>query len=458
MRNRSAIRISANADAPFRGTSANLRQQEAETLVACSRPSPLSVPRHPPEARRPCPSVNSNPARRASPAACASAAGGGESASRCGCPTGPSGTTCTWHSRGSGARSPSTPASARGAPPRSAPGRRDGLRPRVQGHQARGDPRARGGAGHAEKVGEADCDALRASEPAADASAPEAPCVASAHPREPRPVAPEARRPRPARDRRGTPRAVAAGFGYDAAGDGVVLGMLPLCGVFGYDSALGALAGGARVVLQEAFDGGRGGAAGGAPRVTRANGSDAMVLRLLEAAPDPPLREAGFAAFDGDPRAVVDAADAPARRPTCVTARPRSRRCSRTRRRTARPSGARSPGAPRLAGDRGAGLRRRRARDPRPERDGRLPRRRAARAHVRRLPPDRRPRPRHRRTASPSRPRGDTLRLGGFLVRPREIEGFLEQGDDGAEAAVVAVDHEGAQRPVASVVARGGAG
>src|SRR6185295_10492895 len=26
--------------------------------------------------------------------------------------------------------------------------------------------------------------------------------------------------------------------------------------------------------------------------------------------PDPPLREAGFAAFDGDPRSVVDAADA----------------------------------------------------------------------------------------------------------------------------------------------------
>ena len=45
-------------------------------------------------------------------------------------------------------------------------------------------------------------------------------------------------------------------------------------------------------------------------RVTHANGSDAMVLRLLEAAPDPPLREAGFAAFDGDPRAVVNAADA----------------------------------------------------------------------------------------------------------------------------------------------------
>ena len=48
--------------------------------------------------------------------------------------------------------------------------------------------------------------------------------------------------------------------------------------------------------------------------------------------------------------------------------------------------------------------------------------------------------------------RGDALRLGGFLVSPREIEAFLEQGDDIAEAAVVAVEHEGAQRPVAFAV------
>ena len=52
--------------------------------------------------------------------------------------------------------------------------------------------------------------------------------------------------------------------------------------------------------------------------------------------------------------------------------------------------------------------------------------------------------------------RGDALRLGGFLVSPREIEAFLEQGDDVAEAAVVAVEHEGAQRPVAFAVARDG--
>ncbi len=53
--------------------------------------------------------------------------------------------------------------------------------------------------------------------------------------------------------------------------------------------------------------------------------------------------------------------------------------------------------------------------------------------------------------------RGDTLRLGGFLVSPREIEAFLEEGDDIAAAAVVAVEDDGAQRPVAFVVASEGA-
>ncbi len=103
-------------------------------------------------------------------------------------------------------------------------------------------------------------------------------------------------------------RAVAAGFGYDQP-DCTVLAMLPLCGVFGYDSALGALAGGAPVVLQAIFD------ADGAVElatqhgVTHANGSDAMALRMLAAGTPPALRELGFAAFEGDPMRVIEAAD-----------------------------------------------------------------------------------------------------------------------------------------------------
>ena len=48
--------------------------------------------------------------------------------------------------------------------------------------------------------------------------------------------------------------------------------------------------------------------------------------------------------------------------------------------------------------------------------------------------------------------RGDALRLGGYLVNPREIEDFLEAQDGVAQAGVVAVEIDGAQRPVAFVV------
>lgn len=48
---------------------------------------------------------------------------------------------------------------------------------------------------------------------------------------------------------------------------------------------------------------------------------------------------------------------------------------------------------------------------------------------------------------------GDTLRLGGFLVAPAEIETALIERDDIAQAQVVAVDLERGARPVAFVIA-----
>lgn len=48
---------------------------------------------------------------------------------------------------------------------------------------------------------------------------------------------------------------------------------------------------------------------------------------------------------------------------------------------------------------------------------------------------------------------GDTLRLGGFLVAPAEIETTLVELDEIAEAQVVAVDLERGARPVAFVIA-----
>jgi fatty-acyl-CoA synthase len=304
------------------------------------------------------------------------------------------------------------------------------------------------------RVGEPAYDALLEHEPAPDASAPDAACVAftsSGTTGRPKLVV---------HTQRGIvahARAVAADFGYDAP-DCVALAMLPLCGVFGYDSALGALAGGAPVVLQEAFDAGEAARLVERHRVTHANGSDAMVLRLLEAAPDPPLREAGFAAFDRDPRAVVDAADAAGTTAymcygsTEVQALLAHAPQDGTPERRAIAGGA--PVSPetevRVSSDgeleiRGPSVMAGYLGDEVPDftSDGFL------------------------RTGDLGREtddgfaftarRGDALRLGGFLVGPREIEAFLEQGDDVAEAAVVAVEHEGAQRPVAFAVARDGA-
>jgi fatty-acyl-CoA synthase len=304
------------------------------------------------------------------------------------------------------------------------------------------------------RVGEAGYDALLAHEPAPDAAGPDAPCVAftsSGTTGRPKLVL-HAQRGIVAHA-----RAVAAGFGYDAP-DCVALAMLPLCGVFGYDSALGALAGGAPVVLQQAFDAGEAARLIERHRVTHANGSDAMLLRVLAAAPDPPLREAGFAAFDGDPRAVVDAADAAGTTAymcygsTEVRALLAHAPLDGTPERRAIAGG--EPVSPdttvRVAGDgeleiRGPSVTAGYLGDEQPDltADGFL------------------------RTGDLGRAlddggfaftarRGDALRLGGFLVSPREIEAFLEQGADIAEAAVVAVEHEGTQRPVAFAVARDG--
>jgi fatty-acyl-CoA synthase len=100
--------------------------------------------------------------------------------------------------------------------------------------------------------------------------------------------------------------AVASSFGYRE--DGAVVGaFLPLCGVFGFCTALGALAGGARLIFAQAFDG----AAEliERERITHTNLSDEMLRRLLET-PERlrTLREAGFAAFNLEPRPLIDAA------------------------------------------------------------------------------------------------------------------------------------------------------
>lgn len=93
--------------------------------------------------------------------------------------------------------------------------------------------------------------------------------------------------------------AVAHAFGYTAA-DTVVLGALPFCGVFGYNTLFAALAAGRPLVIQPVF-----GAAASVDlirrhRVTHTNLSDEMLRRIIETAPldsMPTWREAGFGNF-----------------------------------------------------------------------------------------------------------------------------------------------------------------
>jgi fatty-acyl-CoA synthase len=100
--------------------------------------------------------------------------------------------------------------------------------------------------------------------------------------------------------------AVAESFGYR---DGVVLCALPLCGVFGFCTLMGALAAGADYVLLESFDAERASQLIAEHKVTHTTGTDEMFKRLFEY-PTGTLREAGFAAFSLEPRPLVDAADA----------------------------------------------------------------------------------------------------------------------------------------------------
>jgi fatty-acyl-CoA synthase len=248
-------------------------------------------------------------------------------------------------------------------------------------------------------------------------------------------------------------RAVADGFGYREPGT-VVLGMLPLCGVFGYDSALGALAGGAAVVQQAVFGGDEAAALAARHGATHANGSDGMAMRLLAAGPPLSLREIGFAAFDGPARRVVDVADA------CgITAY----MCYGSTEVQALLAHAPADGSPErraLAGGRPVS----------PETtvrvgdDGELEVRGPS-VMAGYLDDDAAP----AFTADGfvrtgdlgeltddgflfSSRRGDVLRLGGFLVNPQEIEDFLLEDEAIAAASVVAAEHDGAPRAVAFVV------
>jgi fatty-acyl-CoA synthase len=95
-------------------------------------------------------------------------------------------------------------------------------------------------------------------------------------------------------------RDIALAFGYQAPGTRVLV-TAPLCGVFGFSSAMGALAGAAPVVTFPAFDAAESARAVLRHGVTHTHASDEMIGRMLEAAPATPAFPAarffGYASF-----------------------------------------------------------------------------------------------------------------------------------------------------------------
>lgn len=104
--------------------------------------------------------------------------------------------------------------------------------------------------------------------------------------------------------------AVGAALGY-AAPDCVVLDMLPLCGVFGFNTFMAALAAGAPVLLIKTFSPGEILDLIKRHRTTHTHGTDDMYRRLFGEARSRGwetcggLRYGGFASFGGDPEALV---------------------------------------------------------------------------------------------------------------------------------------------------------
>ncbi len=108
-------------------------------------------------------------------------------------------------------------------------------------------------------------------------------------------------------------RAVAAAFGYDREG-AVVLGQLPLCGVWGFNTVMAAFAGGATAVLMPEFDASQAVTLIERHHVTYANGPDAFVRRLFReletrGLAESSMRTIGFSTFTNDSRELVDWGD-----------------------------------------------------------------------------------------------------------------------------------------------------
>ncbi|HWD03562.1 MAG TPA: AMP-binding protein [Amycolatopsis sp.] len=104
--------------------------------------------------------------------------------------------------------------------------------------------------------------------------------------------------------------AVADAFAYTQP-DSVVLGQLPMCGVWGFNTVYAAIAAMAPVIMMERFEAGRAVELIARHGVTHANGPDLFLRQLFEAAEEDParvesLRAIGFSTFSNDGEELVD--------------------------------------------------------------------------------------------------------------------------------------------------------
>lgn len=271
--------------------------------------------------------------------------------------------------------------------------------------------------------------------------------------------------------------AVAESFGYRDSKDAVILAMLPYCGVFGFNTVMGAFAAGRPIVLMPAFSAKAAVAAIEHFGITHTNGSDEMFRRIIAAAEPASriasLREGAFANFSADAATLVDqgaalglklfqtygasevqalmvyAADGsgPERwalgggTPASSGTRVRVRDTETGELVAAGAQGEIEVGGPNvMIGYLGNDAATAKAfTEDGYVRTGDLGYMETGDTFVylARL--------------------GDTLRLGGFLVNPREIEAYLEDFDAIAAAQVVAVDTDRGPRPVAWVIPAAGA-
>jgi fatty-acyl-CoA synthase len=105
---------------------------------------------------------------------------------------------------------------------------------------------------------------------------------------------------------------VAAAIGTDAPG-AAMLAAVPLCGTFGLSAALAAVAGGARIACMEKLDAAAADALIRAEGITHMVGGDEWLLLLADAAAGRPyqgFRFTGFASFHGQAERVLAASDA----------------------------------------------------------------------------------------------------------------------------------------------------